>query len=158
MQTLQDILNNFNNSKLANLPEGKLRQTAVGLKLVNRSEAAENKRLEGVKNSIAIKENCRKQALVRLKEHQEYMRIWSKTKITCPHCHTVGPQGNMLKFHMDKCKRTAGFSDDKIYELHLQGFRNFEICKMSGLKKDTLSLIIKKYKKNLVEQNNSVIL
>jgi hypothetical protein len=146
MQSLQDILNNFNSSKLAKLPEGKLRQTMVGINLSNNREGIEDKRLQAVKNSIAIKENCRNQFLIRGHKLIEAGKEYSQKKVTCPHCNTVGPQGNMIKFHMDKCKRTAGFSDDKIYELHLQGLKNFEICKLSGLKRDTLSRIIIKYK------------
>jgi hypothetical protein len=148
MQSLQDILNNFNSSKLAKLPEGKLRQTMVGINLFNNREGIEDKRLQAVKNSIAIKENCRNQFLIRGHKLIEAGKEYSQKKVTCPHCNTVGPQGNMIKFHFDKCKRTAGFSDDKIYELHLQGLRNFEICKLSGLKRDTLSRIIIKYRKN----------
>jgi hypothetical protein len=149
MQSLQDILNNFNSSKLAKLPEGKLRQKMVGINLFNNREGVvENKRLKAVKNSIVIKENARKNYSIHGPKFIQAGKEYSQKKVTCPHCNSVGPQGNMIKFHFDKCKRTAGFSDDKIYELHLQGLRNFEICKLSGLKKDTLSRIIIKYKKN----------
>ena len=154
MNSLQDILNNFNNSKLAKLPEGKIRQTMVGLKLAKNRNAGENKRINAIKNSIAVKENCRNQFLIRGHKLIEAGKEYSQKKVTCPHCNTVGSQNNIIQFHMDKCKRTAGFSDDKIYELHLQGLRNFEICKLSGLKRDTLSRIIIKYKKNLVESEN----
>lgn len=150
MQSLQDILDNFNSSKLAKLPEGKLRQTMVGINLYENREKSEDKRKESIRNSIAVKENCRNQFLIRGHKLIEAGKEYSQKKVTCPHCNTVGPQGNMIKFHMDKCKRTAGFSDDKIYELHLQGLKNFEICKLSGLKRDTLSRIIIKYKNKLL--------
>ncbi len=149
MGNLQDILNQFNETKLAKLSEGKIAQKISGynnnlpknMTLENREEIRKN----ALSLSLLVKENAKKQAIL---IDEWYSK--DENKVSCPHCGTKGREYLMRTSHFSNCKRNVGFSDEMLYELHLKGYRHFEIAKMSNINRHRISAIIRRLKKNLV--------
>ena len=146
MKTLQELLDEFNKTKLGKMKEGKIRQSVVGMsqiKNIVKDDLFELKRRNGVKSSSKLIENGTKQPSIVNQRARE-------NKVCCTNCGTSGKKTLMNIYHFKNCKRPIGFSDDKMYELHLKGYKNLDIAKMSNLKANSVCKILKKFKKDLV--------
>jgi hypothetical protein len=147
MNNLQDVLDNFMGSKLGKMKDFKIRQTVMGMNMQKnlvKDDLFESKRINGVKSSTKMKENGLKQLELINQRSRE-------NQVCCPNCGTYGKKILMEKHHFDNCKRPFGFSDDKIYQLHLEGQRNLDIAIMCNLKPNSVCKIIKKFKKDFVD-------
>jgi hypothetical protein len=80
----------------------------------------------------------------------DYTREMSKVPTTCPNCNTIGPLSNMKQHHFDNCKRTSGYSDEKVIESYLNGMSIVNISKESVISCSQVKVIVRKYKKSLV--------
>ena len=172
MNNLQDALNQFNETKLGKVKEtvishilGAQRASEVRLKLY------EDRRVQKQNDPKVIEENKLKSEEMKLKKivnkekrkergktlgstkgklnMTDYTREMSKVPTMCPNCNTVGPLCNMRQHHMDKCKRTVGYSDDLIIENHKKGLTASQISRDSNVSYPQTKLIIRNYKKNI---------
>jgi hypothetical protein len=165
MNNLQDALNQFNETKLGKVKEtvishilGAQRASEVRLKLY------EQRRLEKQADPNLIEEKKLKMENHRNNQKKrgktlgstkgklnmtDYTREMSKVPTMCPNCNTVGPLCNMRQHHMDKCKRTVGYSDDLIIENHKKGLTASQISRDSNVSYPQTKLIIRNYKKNI---------
>ena len=165
MKTLQELLDEFNETKLGKVKEtvishivGAQRASEVRLKLY------EDRRLEKESDPKLIEEKK-----LKMEKHNEgqkkrgktlgstvgkfnlsdYSREMSKVATTCPNCNTVGPLSNMRQHHFDKCKRVVGYSDLKVIENYNKGMSISTISKESGISRPQTGLITRNYKKSL---------
>jgi hypothetical protein len=146
MKTLQEILNGFSNSEVGKMKEGKLRQKIVGMdhiKTIIKDDVFEEKRRKGVYSSNKIRENSKKQITL----VNQYYR---ENQVCCPNCGSKGKKPLMEKYHLINCKRPHGFSDDKIYKLHLDGYKSVTISRLSNVRTNQICKILKKYKKDFL--------
>ena len=140
MKTLQEILDEFNKTKLGQLNGGKLQQHINGTNVASRvnTNVSQLKSRGKTLGSTVGKFNL-----------TDYSREMSKVSTTCPNCNTVGPLSNMRQHHFDKCKRVVGYSDLKVIENYNKGMSISTISKESGISRPQTGLIIRNYKKSL---------
>jgi hypothetical protein len=166
MNNLQDAINQFQSSKLGKIKEtvlshmvGAQRASEVRLKLYedrrkqkqNDPKVLEEKKRKMEKHKEYEKEKGRILGKTKGKLNMtDYTREMSKVPTTCPNCNTVGPLSNMKQHHFDKCKRTVGYSDEKVIESYLNGMSIVNISKESVISWSQVKVIVRKYKKSLV--------
>jgi hypothetical protein len=166
MNNLQDIINQFQSSKLGKIKEtvlshmvGAQRASEVRLKLYedrriqkqNDPKVIEEKKLKMEKHKESEKKRGKILGKTRGKFNlTDYSRKMSKVPKMCPNCHTVGPLSNMKQHHFDNCKRTSGYSDEKVIESYLNGMSIVNISKESVISWSQVKVIVKKFKKSLV--------
>ena len=166
MNNLQDAINQFQSSKLGKIKEtvlshiaGAHRASEVRLKLweerriqrENDPKVIEEKKLKMEKHKEYEKERGKILGKTKGKLNMtDYTREMSKVPTTCPNCNTIGPLSNMKQHHFDNCKRTSGYSNDKVIQNYLDGVSPHIISQESGISYPQTKLIIRKYKKSLV--------
>ena len=140
MKTLQEILDEFNKTKLGQLNGGKLQQHINGTNVASRvnTNVSRLKSMGKTLGSTVGKFNL-----------TDYSREMSKVSTTCPNCNTVGPLSNMRQHHFDNCKRTVGYSDNLIIENHKKGMSASQISQDSNVSYPQTKSIIRNYKKSL---------
>lgn len=143
MKTLQEILDEFSQSKLGKLGDGKITHKITGVNSIERLTGDKTKLQERGKTlgSTVGKHNL-----------TDYSREMSKVPTMCPNCNTVGPLSNIRQHHMDNCKRTANYSDDLIIENHKRGMSASQISKDSNVSYPQTKMIIRNYKKSLADK------
>ena len=165
MKTLQEILDDFNGSKVASIKEAKIshiigaeRATKIRLELLRaKREQKQNdpfliEELKMLKqqNKEMRKRNGKLLGLGKgtemLKLHGARARELSKVPVVCPNCNTVGPLANMKQFHFDKCVRVKGYSNEVIISKYKSGVSCSTISKESGISYPNTKLIVRKWK------------
>ena len=125
---LQDILNNFENSKI-----GKIKNVSQIINL-KQTDLFKVKRLE----------NCKK--------YGDVARLNSSVIVTCPNCGCSGPKRSIQRIHFDKCIRPKGMNDLEIFRLYKSGMSYKQMSEITNLTVNGLEPIIKKQKKILSSQ------
>jgi len=86
----------------------KLRQKALGRKMLPHVREALNERMKSFKQSEETKEHLRQVNIGRkhTPEALAKMSAWQmdRPKLTCPHCNRASSAGNASRWHFDKCK------------------------------------------------------
>jgi len=141
MKTLQEILDEVNQNRLCKMTDGKIQQRINGNNVADKVNSDKSKLQEKGRNLGKTKGKL---------NMTDYTREMSKVPTTCPNCNTVGPLSNMKQHHFDNCKRTVGYSDDKVIENHLKGFTAWSISQEAGISYPQTKMIIRNYKKSLV--------
>jgi hypothetical protein len=143
MKTLQELLDRVKDGKFGKVTEGSITHMVRGLNSVERLNAdKERLKQRGKKlGSTVGKLNL-----------TDYSREMSKVPTMCSNCNTVGPLSNMRQYHMSKCKRTVGYSDNLIIENHKKGMSAFQISKDSNVSYSQTKMILRNYKKSLSVQ------
>ena len=173
MKTLQELLDEFNETKLGKVKEtvishivGAQRACEVWVKL------CEDRRLEKESDPKLIEEKKLKAEEMKLKKivnkenlktrgktlgstkgklnMTDYTREMSKVPTMCPNCQTIGPLSNMKQHHFDNCRRITEYSDNKVIESYLNGMSLASISRESGISQAQVKVIVGKYKKSLV--------
>ena len=168
MKTLQEILNDFNGSKIATIKEAKIshmigadRATKIRLELLKQKrQKKENTPIDPflVEEMKMVKQQNKEmrsrngkilglgKGTEMLKLHNARARELSKVPTVCPNCDTVGPLSNMKQFHFDKCLRTKGYSNELIISQYKSGLAVSKIAQESGVSWSQTKLIIRKWK------------
>ena len=168
MKTLQEILDDFNGSKVASIKEAKIsniigaeRATKIRLELLRiKREEKENTPIDPflIEEMKMLKQQHKEmkkrngkllglgKGTEMLKLHGERGRELSKVPTVCPNCNTVGPLSNMKQYHFDKCVRTQGYSNELIISQHKSGLAVSKIAQESGVSWSQTKLIIRKWK------------
>jgi len=165
MKTLQEILDDFNGSKVASIKEAKIshiigaeRATKIRLELLKaKREQKENdpfliEELKMLKqqNKEMRKRNGKLLGLGKgtemLKLHGARARELSKVPVVCPNCNTVGPLSNMKQFHFDKCVRVKDYSNEVIISKYKSGLSVSKIAEESNVSWSTVKVIVRKWK------------
>jgi|LakMenE01Jun11ns_1017448.scaffolds.fasta_scaffold9921100_2 hypothetical protein len=168
METLQEILDNFNKLKVAKVKEAKIshivgahRASQVRLELAKiRKQERENTPIDPFviqQKEMAKMENKKMRVkngkllgstkgAAMLKLHGDRGRELSKVPTICPNCNTVGPLSNMKQYHFDKCVRTKGYSNELIISQYKSQKSISKIAQESSVSKPQVKLIIRKWK------------
>jgi hypothetical protein len=168
MKTLQEILNDFNGSKIATIKEAKIshmigadRATKIRLELLKlKRQKKENTPIDPflIEEMKMVKQQNKEmrsrngkilglgKGTEMLKIHGARARELSKVPVVCPNCNTVGPLSNMKQFHFDKCLRTQGYSNEVIISKYKSGVSCSTISKESGISYGNTKLIVRKWK------------
>jgi transposase len=65
---------------------------------------------------------------------------------TCPNCSFTGPKKTLSQYHFNNCKRTKGYSDEKVIERYQSGISVKQISLESNISISPTFTIIKKWK------------
>ena len=86
----------------------KLRQKALGRKMLPHVREALKERMKSFKQSEKTKEHLRQVNLGRKHKPETLLKmsVWqiNRPKLTCPHCNRASSSGNAKRWHFDNCK------------------------------------------------------